>query len=126
MRESNMKKGKAKNFMDLVVWQKAHEFVLSMYRLTTDFPREEIYGLTSQLWRAVISVAANIAEGFKKTGAADKIRFLNILQGSLEECRYYLILAEDLAYASVDVRASHIDEVAKLLTAYSNAIKKNR
>lgn len=83
-----MAKDKAKRFTDLIVWQKAHAFVLSVYRLSADFPKSEIYGLTSQLRRAAISVPANIAEGFKKIGSADKLRFMNIAQGSLEECRF--------------------------------------
>jgi len=120
-----MAKEKAKRFTDLIVWQKAHRFVLSVYRLTCSFPKEEIYGLTSQLRRAAISIAANIVEGFKKTGPADKIRYLNISQGSLEECRYYLILANDLGYGNTDILYGQIDEVAKLLAAYSNAVKKN-
>ena len=102
-RERHMDKQKAKKFTDLIVWQKAHKFVLAIYRFTTSFPKEEVYGLTSQLRRASISIAANIVEGFKKTGPADKIRFLNISQGSLEECRYYLILANDLNYGYTDV-----------------------
>ena len=120
-----MVKETAKRFTDLIVWQKAHKFVLSAYRFTSGFPKNETYGLTSQFRRASVSIAANIAEGFKKTGAADKIRFLNISQGSLEECRYYSILANDLGYGSTDVLQKQIDEVAKLLAAYSNAVKKN-
>jgi len=120
-----MAKEKAKKFTDLIVWQKAHKFVLSVYRFTSTFPKEEIYGLTSQLRRAAVSIAANIVEGFKKTGPADKIRYLNISQGSLEECRYYLILANDLNYGNIGVLAKQIDEVARLLAAYSNAVKKN-
>ncbi|HEY0430278.1 MAG TPA: four helix bundle protein, partial [Pyrinomonadaceae bacterium] len=89
----------ARNFQDLIVWQKAHHFVLGVYGVSKSFPREEIYGLTSQFRRAAISIPANIAEGFKKRGRADKVRFMNIAQGSLEECRYYLILASDLRYA---------------------------
>ena len=84
----------ARNFQDLIVWQKAHHFVLGVYGVSKSFPREEIYGLTSQFRRAAISIPANIAEGFKKRGRADKVRFMNIAQGSLEECRYYLILVE--------------------------------
>jgi four helix bundle protein len=120
-----MSKEKAKKFTDLIVRQKAHKFVLSIYRLTSGFPKEEVYGLTSQVRRAAISIAANIVEGFKKTGSADKIRYLNISQGSLEECRYYLILANDLSYDNTDVLAKQIDEVARLLAAYSNAVRKN-
>jgi four helix bundle protein len=113
----------AKKFEDLVVWQKAHQFVLAVYRLTKSFPRSEIYGLSSQFRRAAVSIAANIAEGFRKRGIADKLRFLNIAQGSLEESRYYLILAHDLAYGDVSEPARLIEEVSKLLEAYMRAIQ---
>ena len=86
----------AKTFEDLIVWQKAHQFVLSIYQFTESFPKKETYGLTSQFRRAAISIPSNIAEGFKKKGRADKVRFMNIAQGSIEECRYYLILSRDL------------------------------
>ena len=79
-----MQRQPARNFQDLIVWQKAHQFVLGVYRLSKAFPREEIYGLTSQFRRAAISVPANIAEGFKKKGRPDKVRFMNMAQGSLE------------------------------------------
>jgi four helix bundle protein len=112
----------ARSFQDLVVWQKAHGFVLAVYRLTEAFPKHELYGLTSQLRRAAVSVPANIAEGFRKRGKADKARFLNTAEGSLEECRYYLILAGDLGYARTeDVRAA-ADEVGRLLGGYSRSI----
>ena len=113
----------AQNFQDLIVWQKAHQFVLSVYRLSKSFPREELYGLTSQFRRAAISVAANIAEGFKKRGKADKVRFMHIAEGSLEECRYYSILTEDLGYGdSLELR-SQLEVVSKLLASYSGAIR---
>jgi four helix bundle protein len=76
----------ARTFEDLIVWQKAHRFVLAVYRMSQTFPRSEIYGLSSQFRRAAVSIAANIAEGFRKRGKADKLRFYNIAQGSLEEC----------------------------------------
>jgi len=76
-----MPKETAKRFTNLIVWQKAHKFVLSVYHFTLGFPKEETYGLNSQLRRASVSVAANIAEGFKKTGAADKIRFFKYFPG---------------------------------------------
>ena len=88
----------ARTFEDLIVWQKAHAWVLDVYRFSDGFPPKELYTLTSQFRRAAISIPANIAEGFRKTGVADKKRFMNIAQGSLEECRYYLILARDLRY----------------------------
>jgi len=112
----------AKNFEQLIVWQKAHQFVLGVYRLTDGFPRAEIYGLTSQLRRAAVSIPANIAEGFKKRGRADKVRFLNIAQGSLEECRYYLILAKDLNYGDTSKLQPQLEETSKLLEAYSAKI----
>jgi len=112
----------AKTFEDLVVWQRAHQFVLAVYRLSRNFPRSETYGLSSQFRRAAVSIAANIAEGFRKRGKADKVRFLNIAQGSLEESRYYLILARDLDYGDVSESMVVLVEVSKLLEAYSQAI----
>ena len=112
----------AKTFEDLVVWQKAHQFVLAVYRLSRTFPRAERYGLSAQFCRAAVSIAANIAEGFKKRGKADKLRFLNIAQGSLEESRYYLILARDLDYGDVSELKIILVDVSKLLEAYSQAI----
>lgn len=115
----------AKTFKDLIVWQKAHQFVLDVYKLSENFPKTEIYGLTSQLRRAAISIPANIAEGFKKNGSADKARFMNIAQGSLEEVRYYLILAQDLNYANTGELQQKIDEVGRLLFGYRKAIMKS-
>ena len=112
----------AKTFQDLIVWQKAHEFVLGTYQFSRNFPKSEIYGLTAQFRRAAVSVAANIAEGFKKRGKKDKIRFLNISQGSLEECRYYLILARELQYGDANVLNQLLEEVSKLLESYSSSI----
>ena len=116
----------AKTFKDLVVWQKAHGLVLAIYSLTASFPRSEIYCLTNQIRRAAISIPANIAEGFRKRGMSDKTRFLNIAQGSLEECRYYLILTQDLGYASTADADALLEEVSKLLVAYARAIESNR
>jgi len=117
---------KSKTFKEVVVWQKAHAFVLSVYKNTDSFPKSEVYGLTSQFRRAAVSIAANIAEGYKKRGAADKLRFYNISQGSLEECRYFIILANDLNYLSSENNLNEqIEEVSKLLHGYIKAIKNN-
>jgi four helix bundle protein len=102
----------AKTFKDLVVWQKAHRFVLATYALTARFPRSEIYCLTGQMRSAAISVPANIAEGFRKRGISDKTRFLNVAQGSLEECRYYLILTRDLGYGDTADMERLLEEVS--------------
>ena len=112
----------AKTFQDLVVWQKAHQIVLGAYALSQGFPKSEQYGLTSQFRRSVISIPANIAEGFKKKGRADKARFLNIAQGSLEETRYYLILIRDLDYGETNKLMNQIEETSKLLGAYTKAV----
>jgi len=112
----------AQSFRDLVVWQKAHQFVLSVYRLTESFPDREKFGLSHQMRRAAVSVPANIAEGFGKRSQAEKARFLNIAEGSLEECRYYLILAHDLGYGQTDSLTVALEEVSRLLNAYARAI----
>ncbi|MBU0967254.1 MAG: four helix bundle protein [Proteobacteria bacterium] len=117
-----MSREPAKRFQDLIVWQKAHEFVLSLYAYSGAFPQSELYGLTSQARRAAVSIPANIAEGFKKRTKPDKVRFLNIAQGSLEECRYYLILANDLGYGETKKLAELLEEISKLLDAYMAAM----
>ena len=80
-----MNREPAKAFTDLLVWQKAHSFVRSIYRLSRTFPRSEVYGLTSQLRRAAVSIPANIAEGFGRYGKLDKTRFYKISRGSCYE-----------------------------------------
>jgi four helix bundle protein len=112
----------ARTFRDLVVWQKAHEFVLAIYRLTESFPDREKYGLAHQMRRAAVSIPANIAEGFGKRSQAEKSRFLNIAEGSLEECRYYLILAQDLGYGETESLMSALEEASRLLNGYARAI----
>ena len=114
----------ARTFRDLVVWQKAHELVLSVYKLTRSFPDDERFGLTSQTRRAAVSVAANIAEGFVRIGKQDKLRFYNIAQGSLEEAKYYLILAKDLGYTKDIVNEGKLaGDVGRLLHALMASIK---
>jgi four helix bundle protein len=117
-----MNRTPSKTFTELIVWQKAHAFVLSAYKLTEVFPKSEIYGLSSQLRRAAVSIPANIAEGYKKRGPADKTRFMNMAQGSLEEVQYYLILVHDLTYADTITLRVQLDEVSRLLEAYASAI----
>ncbi len=114
----------AKSFRDLIVWQKAHTFVLNVYRVSGGFPADERYGVTSQLRRAAVSIAANIVEGFRKRGPADKLRYFNIAQGSADECLYYLVLVHDLRIADTVQLQSQLEEVLRLLQAYTNAINK--
>lgn len=117
---------KTRDYTELVVWKKTHEFVLSIYQQTKDFPKEELYGLTSQFRRAAVSIAANLAEGYGKTSKAEKLRFFNIAQGSLKECSYYLILSKDLNYINnYNEMQLLLDDVAKLIKAYTQAITKS-
>jgi four helix bundle protein len=116
----------ARSFEDVEIWKKAHAWVLKIYRLSEKFPKHELFGLTSQLRRTAVSVPANFAEGFKKLGKADKLRFYNIAQGSLEECRYYLILTKDLNYGEVKDLQNEAEVISKMLNAYMQAIAKDR
>jgi four helix bundle protein len=112
----------ARSFRDLMVWRKAHEFVLAVYHFTESFPDREKYGLVHQMRRAAVSIPANIAEGFGKRSQAEKARFLNIAEGSLEECRYYLILAQDLGYGQTESLNNALEEASRLLNAYARAL----
>lgn len=112
-------------FQNILAWQKAYDFVLDVYKYTKSFPESEKYGLISQFQHAAVSIIANIAEGYKKIGKADKLRFMNISQGSLEECRCYVILSRDLGYIDNDVYNilySKIEEASKLLNGYCKAM----
>ena len=115
-------------FEKIVAWQKAHAFVLSVYQITRMFPEDEKFGLTSQFRRAAVAIEANIAEGYKKLSKADKLRFMNISQGSIEECRDYIILSRDLGYID-DVIFSNlygkIEEASRLLHGYCKGIINN-
>ncbi len=104
------------SFQQLQAWQEAHKLVLQVYQATHNFPVEEKFGLTSQLRRAVVSVPANVAEGFKRRGQKDKLHFYNIAQASLEEVRYYFILALDLNYlADNSALLAQAETVSRLL-----------
>ncbi|MBQ8455137.1 MAG: four helix bundle protein [Bacteroidaceae bacterium] len=117
------------SFKDLECWQQAHEFVKAVYAAAKHFPEDELYGLTSQFRRAAVSIAANICEGYRKLSRADNLRFLNIAQGSLEECRYYILLSHDIEYIDNTQR----DRLEYLLNGaswkfngYAEAISKNK
>ncbi len=108
----------AQRFEDLEVWKLGHQYVLTIYKMTARFPREELFGLSSQMRRAGVSIPANIAEGFRKRGKADKARYYNIAQASLEESRYYLILVSDLGYAATQTLSDDLDRLARMLDSY--------
>lgn len=113
-------------FEDVIAWQKARIFINHVYHITKGFPSEEKFGLTSQFQRAAVSIAANIAEGYKRMGKDDKLRFYNYSQGSLEECRCYIYLSNDFNYISseeVNKMIEEIEETSKILNSYIVAIK---
>jgi len=115
----------SKSFQDILVWQKSHQLVLAIYKESNLFPKEELFSLTSQIRRAVISVPANIAEGFKRPGIKDKLRFYNIAQSSLEEVKYFLILSKDLGFIESDNSLILASEVGKMLEIYAQKTKSN-
>jgi four helix bundle protein len=126
--EVKMDNSYSRSFRDLECWQKAHEFVLEVYRVTKHFPEDERYGLTSQFRRAAVSIAANICEGYKKLSKADKLRFMNIAQGSLEECRYYILLSRDIEcidQPTHDRLEYLINGTSWKLNGYAEGISKN-
>ena len=118
-----------KNFRELKVWEKAHQLTLAVYKATTQFPREEQYGLTSQLRRACASIPANIAKDCGRGSDAEFARFLQIAMGSASELEYHLLLARDLnllrqeEYESLDREAT---DVKKMLTSFIQKLNADR
>jgi four helix bundle protein len=115
-----------KNFRELKVWQKSHELTLSIYKVTGRFPKEEMYGLTSQLRRASSSVPANIAEGCGRKGDAELSRFMQIAMGSASEVEYHLLLAKDLGFMDGKQHLkleNETIEVKRMLASFITAIR---
>jgi four helix bundle protein len=121
--------GAVKDFHELQVWQKAHQLTLAVYQITGAFPREELYGLTSQLRRCSASIPANLAEGCGRNGDAEFARFCSIAMGSASELEYHLLLAKDLKlippkdHAELSRRAT---EVKRMLTALLQKLNADR
>jgi four helix bundle protein len=115
-----------RDFKKLAVWTKSHQLTLKVYKATGSFPKEELYGLTSQLRRATASVPANITEGCGRDTPADFARFLQIAMGSASETEYHLLLAKDLGYiAESDYENFERDiiEVKRMLASFIQTIK---
>ena len=111
-----------KDFRKLKVWEKAHELTLAIYKVTDKFPKQELYALTNQIQRAVVSIPANIAEGCGKNTDAEIARYLQIAMGSSSELEYLLLLAHDLSYIPDDTYTTlntDLIEVRKMQTAFS-------
>ncbi len=116
-----------KSFKELDVWQAAHQLALGVYRMTGEFPKYELYGITSQVRRAVFSVPSNIAEGWGRRSTKDFFRHLAISNGSLEETRYFLLLATDLGYSKAEQRDetdAPINRIGAMLAALERSLKK--
>jgi four helix bundle protein len=109
------------DFTKLIVWRKAHLLVTAVYQATSAFPKDELYGLTSQVRRACVSIPANIAEGSGRKGKAEFSHFLSIAMGSASEVEYYLFLARELHFLSVkdcENLVTQVSEVKRMLTAF--------
>lgn len=118
---------KSQSFEQLIVWQKAHSYVLAIYKITKQYPKEELFCLVNQMRRAAASITANIAEGYAKISSKDKLRFYNISQGSLEETRNFIILSKDLGYITLQDKEQlgiQAAEISRLLNAYCIALLK--
>jgi len=114
------------NYKDLKVWEKAHQFTLDVYRVSRLFPKEEMYGLTSQLRRSAASIPANIAEGCGKKTKLDFANFLNISLGSSNEAEYFILLAKDLKYISSEdylILEKLINEIKAMLIALIGKVR---
>lgn len=110
-----------KTFRELLVWQKSHEMVILVYRISAEYPKHELFGLISQTRRAVVSVPANIVEGFRRRSLRDSLNFYNTADASLEELKYHLLLAKDLNYINQDkyqIVINKCEEVGRLLTRW--------
>ncbi len=122
----NFKNMAVKSFTDLLVWQKSHAFVIEIYKSTANFPKDEVFILTSQLRRAAISIPNNIAEGSGRHSTREYLQFLINSRGSCEECKYLVILSKDLKYISVDsyhLLTEQIEEIGKMLNGLITSLK---
>jgi four helix bundle protein len=118
-----------RNYRDLLVWEKAHRLTLAVYKITVLFPKEERYGLTSQIRRASASIAANLAEGCGRRSDGEMARYVQIAMGSGAELSYHFLLARDLGLMqSADYEAlnSNISEVMRMLSALSGKLRNAR
>jgi len=115
-----------RNYRDLQVWSKAHNLTLELYRVSRQFPREEIYGITSQLRRAAASIGANLAEGCGRRTSNELARFVRVAMGSASELDYHLLLSRDLGFMMNDDFAgasATLNEVRKMLTSFLQSIE---
>ena len=127
--QSRIEDAKMKDFRDLLVWRKAHLLTLASYRSTQDFPKQETYGLTSQIRRSAASIAANIAEGCGKPGNAGFHRFLNIASGPASELEYHFLLSKDLGFidaSGYEQLNNDVVEVKRMLASLARKVNEER
>ncbi len=118
-----------KDFRKLKVWEKSHALTLAIYKATDKFPKQELYALTNQIQRAVVSIPANIAEGCGKNTDAELARYLQIAMGSSSELEYLLLLAHDLGYIPDDTYTTlntDLIEVRKMLNVFLQTLRANK
>ena len=117
--------GKVRTFRDLILWQKAHQLVLFIYRITKNFPNEEKFGLISQMRRAAVSIPSNVVEGHSRKSKKEFINFLSIANGSLNELRYQVLLSKDLDYIDIKIfeeLEQRAEEVSKILYSFTRSL----
>ena len=117
-----------KNFKTLLVWQKSHAIVLRLYKITASFPKEELYGLTSQIRRAAASIPANLAEGCGRDTQTELARFVHIATGSAVELEYHILLAHDLGFIDQETFTeldANINEVKRMLAGFAKTVQSN-
>jgi len=115
-----------RDFRELKVWQKSHQLTLKVYKVTAMFPKEEVYGLTSQIRRSCSSIGANIAEGCGRNGKAEFARFLQIALGSASELEYHLLLSHDLSLLQTtcyERLSNEVTEIKRMLTKFIQNLK---
>ncbi len=116
------------HWRELKVWKKSHELVLEIYKLTSSFPKTEIYGITSQIRRSASSIPANIVEGQSRNSTKEYLQFLYNARGSLEETRYFLFLSKDLEYieeSEYDDLEQKYGEISKMLNGLIKKLRKD-
>ena len=117
-----------RDFRKIQVWERSHSFTLQVYKISSSFPKDELYGLTSQMRRAAVSIPSNIAEGCGRNTQAELVRFVHIAGGSASELEYQLILAHDLGYIGDEIYPdlnSDINEIKRMLVGFEKAVKAN-
>ena len=117
-----------RDFRKIQVWERSHRFTLQVYKISSSFPKDELYGLTSQIRRAAVSIPSNIAEGCGRDTQAELARFVHIAGGSASELEYQLILAHDLGYIGDEIHLdlnSDINEIKRMLVGFEKAVKAN-